>query len=105
MICISFIKSSIKTIPVNMPDYITLYSWDSRLRRTHIDNFSFVANIASTTTSMHNLNKSSFFRSHKLWNFLPFDLRNSMRLSQFEIKLTEYFWNMTLTDNEQPEDE
>ena len=28
-----------------------------------------------------------------------------MRLSQFEIKLAEYFWNMILTDYEQPEDE
>ena len=46
---------------------------------------------ASTTTSMKNLNKSFFFRSHTLWNSLPFDIRNSMILSLF---------NLTLTDNE-----
>ena len=86
-----------------MPDYLTLYSGDSRLRSTHLDNQSFVSNIASTTTSISNLNKSFFFRSHTLWNLLPFDLRNSMIPSQFKIKLAKHYWNMT--DIEQPEDE
>ena len=55
-----------KTIPVNIPDYLTLYSGDSCLRRTHLNNLSFVSNIASTTASIKNLNKSSFFRTHTL---------------------------------------
>ena len=75
-----FHKIVYKTIPVNIPDYITLYSEDSRLCRTHLDNLSFVSNIASTTTNIANLNKSFFFRFHTLWNSLPFDIRNSMRL-------------------------
>ena len=52
-----FHKIVYKTIPVNILDYLTLYSGDSRLRRTHLDNLSFVSNIASTTTSINNLNK------------------------------------------------
>ena len=94
-----FHKVVYKPIPVTMPDYLTLYSGDSRLRSTHLDNLCFVSNIASTTTSisyLNYLNKSFFFRSHTLWNFLPFDLRNSMIPSQFKIKLA---------DIEQPEDE
>ena len=47
--------------------------------------------IASTTASIKNLNKSFFFRTHTLWNSLPFDIRNSMRLSQFKIKLAKHF--------------
>ena len=47
-----FHKIVYKTIPVNIPDYLTLYSGDSRLRQTHLDNLSFVSNIASTTTSI-----------------------------------------------------
>ena len=100
-----FHKIVYKTIPVNIPDYLTLYSGDSRLRRTHLDNLSFVSNIASTTTSIANLNKSFFFRSHTLWNSLPFDIRNSMRLSQFKIKLAKHLWSIALSDNEQPEHE
>ena len=96
-----------KTIPVNIPDYFTLYSWEwgCRIRRTHLDNLSYVSNIASTTTSIKNLNKSLFFRTHTLWNSLPFDIRNSMRLPQFKIKLATHFWSIALSDNEQPEHE
>ena len=96
-----FHKVVYNIIPVTMPDYLTLYSGDSRLRSTHLDNLSFVSNIASTSIS--NLNKFFFFRSHTLWNFLPFDLRNLMIPSQFKIKLFKHYWNMASTDNEQPE--
>ena len=98
-----FHKVVYKIIPVTMPDYLTLYSGDSRLRNTHLDNLSFV--LLYQITSISNLNKSFFFRSHTLWNFLPFDLRNSMILSQFKIKLAKHYWNMASTDIEQPEDE
>ena len=81
---------------------LALYSRDSRLCQTHLDNFSFVSNIASTTGSIKNLNKSLFFRTHTLWNSLPFDIRNLMRLSQFKIKLAKHFWSIALSDNEQP---
>ena len=65
-----FHKIVYKSIPVNIPDYLTLYSGGSRLRQTHLENLSFVSNIASTTTSIKTLNKSFFFRSHRLWNSL-----------------------------------
>ena len=56
-----FHKFTYKIIPVTMHDYLTLYSGDSRLRSTHLDNLSFVSNnLASTTTSISNLNNSSF---------------------------------------------
>ena len=100
-----FHKIVYKTIPVNIPDYLTLYSGDSRLRRTHLDNLSFVSNIASTTTSINNLNKSFFFRTHTLWNSLPFDIRNLMRLTQFKSKLAKHFWSIAGPDDEQPENE
>ena len=99
-----FHKVIYKKNPVTMPDYLTLYSGESRIRSTHLDNLSFVSNISLTTTSISNLNKSFFFCSHTLWNFLPFDLRNSMRPSQFKIKLVKHYWNMAATDNEQFEE-
>ena len=98
-------QSVYKTIPVNIPDNLTLYSGDSRLRRTHLANLSFVSKIASRTTSIKNLNKSFFFRTHTLCNFLPFNISNSIRLSQFKIKLAKHFWTKALSDNEQPEHE
>ena len=100
-----FHKIVYKTIPVNIPDYLTLYSGDTRLCRTHLDNLSFVSNIASTTASIQNINKSFFFRTHTLWNSLPFDIRNSIRVLQFKIKLAKHFWSIALSDNEQLEHE
>ena len=43
-----FHKIVYKTIPINMPDYLTRYNGDSCLRSTHLDNLSFVSNISST---------------------------------------------------------
>ena len=63
------------------------------------------SNIASTTTSINNLNKSFFFRTHTLWNSLPFDIRNSMGLTQFKSKLAKHFWSIAGPDDEQPEHE
>ena len=87
-----------------MPDYFTLYNRNSRLRSTHLDSLSFVSNIASTTTSINNLNKSFFFRSHTFWNSLPFDIRNSMSFL-IKNKLYNHSWNIALTDIEQSKDE
>ena len=92
-----FHKIVYKTIPINMPDYLT--------RSTHLDNLSFVSNIASTTTSINNLNKSFFFRSDTFWNSLSFDIRNSMSLLLFKNKLYKHLLNIALTDIEQSEDE
>ena len=73
-----------------------------QFRGVYLENLSFVSNIASATTSIKNHNESFFFRTHTLWNSLPFDIRNSIRLSQFKIKLAKYFWSKALSDNEQP---
>ena len=81
------------------------YNGDSRLRSTYLDNLSFVSNIASTTTSINNLNKSFFFRSHTFWNSLPFVIRNSMSLLLFKIELNKHLWNIALTEIGQGEDD
>ena len=46
-----------------------------------------------------------FSPTHTLWNSLPFDIRNSMRLSQFKIKLAKHLWSIALPENDRPEHE
>ena len=41
-----FHKIVYKLIPMSMPDYLTFYNGNSRLRSTHLDSLSFVTNIA-----------------------------------------------------------
>ena len=80
-----------------MPDYLTLYNGNSSLGSTHLENLSFVTNIASTATTSINT----------FWNSLPFDIRNSISLLLCENKLYKHLWNiaLTATDIEQYKDE
>ena len=83
-----------------MPDYLILFDGNSRLCDTHFDSFSYEVNISYGTTSISNLNKSFFFRSHSIWNSLPFDIRNTPN----PVKITEYYWKLTLTDIDEYEE-
>ena len=89
---------------MNMPDYLILFDGNSRLRDTHLDSLSYEVNISYGTTSISNLNKSFFFRSHSIWNSLPFDIRNTPNPDEFNTKITEYFWKLMLTDIEEYEE-
>ena len=82
-----FHKVVYKIISVTMPDYLTPYSGDSRLRSTHMDNLSFVSNIALTTKSINNFNKSFFFRSHTLWNSLRMNGLFSPQIKFLSLKI------------------
>ena len=88
-----------------MPDYLTLYDGTSGLRITHLDQLSYVSNIQHNTTSVNNLNKSFFFRSHTIWNSLPIDIRNEKNPKKFKIELENHFWNLVLNDTNESEDE
>ena len=91
-----FHKIVYKLIPMSMPDYLTFYNGNSRLRSTHLDSLSFVTNIASTASSINNLNKSFFFRSHTIWNYIPFEIRNISSPVEFRKKLILHFWSEIL---------
>ena len=65
-----FLKIVYKTIPVNIPDYLTLYSGDSRLRRTLLDNLSFVSNIASMFIMISIL---LIYKNLKIWFDMEFE--------------------------------
>ena len=102
---ILFYKIIHSLIPVNMPNYLTLFNGNSRLRSSHLDELSFVCNLATPMTGNGTLNKSFFFRSHLLWNTLPFDIRNSPCLSEFKNKLHNYFRNLAVPEQTDSEEE
>ena len=90
---ILFHKIFYGNIPSSMPDYLSVFNGQTRLRKCHLDNFSLVSSISSRTTSSHYLNKSFFFRSHSLWNLVPLEIRKIQDLSNFKSKLTKYYWD------------
>ena len=82
-----------KKIPVDLPNYLTPFDHgQTRLRTTHLDSLSLVSNVNSRTIGTNNLNKSFFFRTHALWNSIPFDIRNTSDISQFRFEINKYYW-------------
>ena len=92
-------------IPLSMPDYLTLYDGTSGLRITHLDQLSYVSNIQHNTTSINNLNKSFFFRSHTIWNSLPIDIRKEKNPEKFKTELENHFWELALQDTNESEED
>ncbi len=77
-------------IPVSLPDYLSLFTGQTRLRSTHLDRLSFVSTLLPQGKSTSLLDKSFFFRVHSLWNNLPLEIREIVSPSIFISKLTKH---------------
>ena len=78
-----FHKIVYQRIPVNMPEYLNRFDGTTCLHITHLDSSSYVSSIIHGISGISNLSKSFFFRSHSLWNSLPFDIRNISNPTDF----------------------
>ena len=65
---------------------------------------SYVSNIQHNTTSVNNLNKSFFFRSHTIWNSLPIEIRKEKNPEKFKTELENHFWELVLDYTNESED-
>jgi hypothetical protein len=103
---ILFYKIVYELIPLKLPDYLRFFEGQSRLRSCHLDSLSIVSSINPRINSLLSvgqnspLNKSFFYRTHFLWNKLPYELRASRAATIFRCNLVKYFWDNLLTDNE-----
>ena len=88
-------------IPITLPEYLSLFDGNNPLRVTHLDELCYVSNIIIRNTGISNLNKSFFFRSHTLWNSLPYDIRNLKNPKEFNTNLEKHFWNLALKNTEE----
>ena len=87
-----FHKIVYNLIPIVIPKYIRRFE-SSPLRFTHLDSLCFELNFTVEPTNYNNLKKSFFFRSHTVWNFLPFEIRSIEDPSKFKTELHKYYWN------------
>ena len=81
-----------------MPGYLSLFSGNTRLRSCHLDRLCFVSSVIPRGSSSHNLNKSFFYRSHILWNYLPLDIRETMESSVFKLRLKQHLWKQFMEE-------
>ena len=93
-------------VPVPLPPYLSFYQGNSRLRSCHLDSLSLVCSIIprssqSSIRSTNSLTKSFFYRSHILWNNLPFETRVISCPSLFRSSVEKFLWSSIL--NSDPE--
>ena len=84
-------------VPIKLPTYLKLFDGQTRLRTTHLDNRSFVSNLPIGKSTAH-LNKSFFYRTHSLWNALPYELREIESTSLFKTTLIKHMWDTLCND-------
>ncbi len=87
-------------IPVVLPEYLSWYSGNSRLRTSHLDHLSLVCSLLPNTSSSKPLEKSFFYRTHSSWNALPLELRQIGGISEFRNKLENHLWKSVTDSNE-----
>ncbi len=91
-------------IPLQMPEYLTLFSGNTRLRSTHLDRLCFVSSVLPRNSNKGILEKSFFYRTHSLWNSLPLDIREITCPSIFKRRLIDHLWkqlaSQILEDNQ-----
>ena len=87
---ILFHKIVYKYIPLELPDYLSFFS-TSRLRSTHLDELCIVSNLLPHRFSNY-LDKSFFYRTHSLWNGLPYKIREIGEISLFKSSVIKYLW-------------
>ena len=81
-----------------LPDYLTRYTGNSRLRSCHHDSLSYIASIVQVHNNGSLLNKSFFYRTHSLWNTIPFEIRGHSCPVTFKSALKDHFWQELLSN-------
>ena len=92
-------------IPLYIPQYLRFFDGKSRLRSTHLDILSLVSSLFQSSTGVRKLEKSFYYRSHNVWNSLPFHIRSCWKKSEFKNKIISYFWEQASTEFMESDDE
>ena len=65
-----FHKILYNLIPLKLPDYLSFFDGNSRLRSCHLDNLSIISSLQARSLNINCLKKSFFYRTHTEWNAL-----------------------------------
>ena len=82
---------------IKMPPYLHFFEGRSRLRFTHLDRLSITSDIIpacrfSDNNTKRGFSNSYFYRTHMLWNRLPYTLRAVTNPGELKSKLIDYIW-------------
>ena len=100
---ILFHKIIYNLIPLNLPNYLSFFNGNSRLRSCHLDTLSIVSSLQAKSLNTNCLKKSFFYRTHTEWNALPLDIRKVESPSAFKAEVNKYFWEHIIHEYEDDE--
>jgi hypothetical protein len=86
-----------KIVPVELPDYLSFFNGQSRLRSCHLDNLSLVSSVTPRTPT-NVFAKSFFYSTHCKWNKLPLEIRSIESLDLFKAAVVKHLWDDFLWD-------
>ncbi len=90
-----------KIVPIDMPNYLTLFKGQSRLRSSHRDELSFVCSLIPNNSNTTLLEKSFFYRAHMIWNSMPLEIRKLESTSEFKAKMETQLWDLLLESKDE----
>ena len=102
---ILFHKILYNLIPIKLPDYLSFFDGNSRLRSCHLDNFSVISSLQARSLNTNCLKKSFFYRTHTEWNALPLDIRKIENPSSFKGEVIKYLWKVILPESEDSDED
>ena len=85
-------------IPLSLPDYLSFFDGNTRLRSCHLDTFSIVSSLQAKSLNTNCLKKSFFYRTHTEWNAIPLEIRKLDSPSAFndnpytKVSIRGYFY-------------
>ena len=79
-------------VPTSLPDYMTFFTGQTRLRRSHLDSLSLVSSISPRSPSNAFAN-SFFFRVHCKWNDLSSEIRMISCPKAFKSTVIAMLWS------------
>ena len=97
---ILFHKTVYDLVPLSLPNYLSFFNGITRLRSCHLDSLSIVCSLQPRNVSNVSLNKSFFYRTHTLWNALPFEIRQIQISSAFKNEAIKHLWKLLLMDDD-----
>ena len=85
-------------IPCKLPNYLSFFNGNTRLRSCRFDSLSLVNNLPMSRFNETILRKSFFFRVHTKWNDLPLEIRQVSDPNLFKTAVQKYMWQNLLVD-------
>ena len=95
---ILFHKVVYQDIPLELPNYLKFFDGSSRLRSTHLDDLCIVSDMLPRASAPNLLKKSFFYRTHSLWNSLPYAIRSISSKNLFRARIERFLWELIMNN-------